>query len=302
MLQWEWLGGLPPIRRAAVIGAGSWGTGLAVALARAGVEVDLGTRTPPRPTTLSRTRVNERYLPGEVLPDDDHAWSPLRRPRAGPPRPRRPRRPRPRAARGGRRPRRADPARAPACCVASKGLVAPHGALPSRLRRRAHERRAIASLGGPAHAADALDHGAALVVASARPRLLPPADRPAGQGRPLRRAVDRHRRRRARRRRQERRRAGRRDRRARRPQRRRRRRRARLRRGRRLRPQPRRARGHLRRPRRRRRPRRHRPGRRLPQPPRRRAARGRHARRGDRDRDRPDAPSRWTRSRCSPTR
>ena len=27
MLQWEWLGGLPPLRRAAVIGAGSWGTG-----------------------------------------------------------------------------------------------------------------------------------------------------------------------------------------------------------------------------------------------------------------------------------
>ena len=26
MLQWEWLGGLPPIRRAAIIGAGGWGT------------------------------------------------------------------------------------------------------------------------------------------------------------------------------------------------------------------------------------------------------------------------------------
>src|SRR3954449_10334225 len=26
MLQWEWLGGLPPLRRAAVVGAGSWGT------------------------------------------------------------------------------------------------------------------------------------------------------------------------------------------------------------------------------------------------------------------------------------
>jgi glycerol-3-phosphate dehydrogenase (NAD(P)+) len=45
MLQWEWLGGLPPIRRAAVVGAGSRGTGLAVALARAGVEVEPGTRT-----------------------------------------------------------------------------------------------------------------------------------------------------------------------------------------------------------------------------------------------------------------
>ena len=43
-LQWEWLGGTPRVRRAAVIGAGAWGTSLAVALARAGLEVDLGTR------------------------------------------------------------------------------------------------------------------------------------------------------------------------------------------------------------------------------------------------------------------
>jgi glycerol-3-phosphate dehydrogenase len=41
MLQWEWLGGLPPLRRAAVIGAGSWGTAVAEMLARAGLEVDL---------------------------------------------------------------------------------------------------------------------------------------------------------------------------------------------------------------------------------------------------------------------
>ena len=45
MLQWEWLGGLPPLRRAAVIGAWPWGTAVAVMLARAGLEVDLGART-----------------------------------------------------------------------------------------------------------------------------------------------------------------------------------------------------------------------------------------------------------------
>ena len=44
-LQWEWLGGLPPLRKAAVIGAGSWGTAVAVLLARGGLEVELGTRT-----------------------------------------------------------------------------------------------------------------------------------------------------------------------------------------------------------------------------------------------------------------
>ena len=41
MLQWEWLGGLPPLRRAAVIGAGARGTALA-ACSPAGLEVDLG--------------------------------------------------------------------------------------------------------------------------------------------------------------------------------------------------------------------------------------------------------------------
>src|SRR5919106_4285984 len=44
-LQWEDLGGLPPVRRAAVIGAGSWGTAVAVLLARGGLDVQLGCRT-----------------------------------------------------------------------------------------------------------------------------------------------------------------------------------------------------------------------------------------------------------------
>ncbi|HKN95216.1 MAG TPA: 1-acylglycerol-3-phosphate O-acyltransferase, partial [Thermoleophilaceae bacterium] len=44
-LQWEWLGGLPPMRKAAIVGAGSMGTALATLLARAGVEVQLGCRT-----------------------------------------------------------------------------------------------------------------------------------------------------------------------------------------------------------------------------------------------------------------
>ncbi len=69
MLQWEWLGGLPPIRRAAVIGAGSWGTGLAVSLARAGFEVELGCRTHEQAQAVSTTRENEAYLPGIALPD-----------------------------------------------------------------------------------------------------------------------------------------------------------------------------------------------------------------------------------------
>jgi glycerol-3-phosphate dehydrogenase (NAD(P)+) len=39
MLQWEWLGGLPPLRRAAVVGSGQRATGLAEALRRAKIEV-----------------------------------------------------------------------------------------------------------------------------------------------------------------------------------------------------------------------------------------------------------------------
>jgi glycerol-3-phosphate dehydrogenase (NAD(P)+) len=39
MLQWEWLGGLPPIRRAAVVGDGPWATPIVTALRRAQIEV-----------------------------------------------------------------------------------------------------------------------------------------------------------------------------------------------------------------------------------------------------------------------
>jgi glycerol-3-phosphate dehydrogenase (NAD(P)+) len=165
MLQWEWLGGLPPIRRAAVIGAGSWGTGLAVALARAGVQVDLGTRTAAQATELQQARSNERYLPGEHLPSESinivrcadlelgrHDLVVFAVPARA--------LPEAIAAHGASIPARAG------LLLASKGLVAPHGTLPSVYTAERTGARAIAALGGPAHAADALDHGAALVVAS----------------------------------------------------------------------------------------------------------------------------------------
>ncbi len=44
MLQWEWLGGLPPLRRAAVLGSGARATELAGVLARAGLEVERDAR------------------------------------------------------------------------------------------------------------------------------------------------------------------------------------------------------------------------------------------------------------------
>jgi glycerol-3-phosphate dehydrogenase (NAD(P)+) len=68
-LQWEWLGGLPRLRRAAVIGAGPAARNLADALARARLEVDLA----PRPEELRLERhdlvclaVAPRELPAVV--------------------------------------------------------------------------------------------------------------------------------------------------------------------------------------------------------------------------------------------
>ncbi len=165
MLQWEWLGGLPPIRRVAVIGAGAWGTAVAVALERAGVAVDLGCRTTQQATTIRETGQNSHYLPNVVLPagvsvsraaDLDLAAHDLvvfavpsrALPAAV-------------AAHGGQLTSRTG------VLVLSKGLVAPLGATPSEYVAERCSARAVACLAGPGHAADALAHGASLVAASA---------------------------------------------------------------------------------------------------------------------------------------
>jgi glycerol-3-phosphate dehydrogenase (NAD(P)+) len=164
MLQWEWLGGLPPIRRAAIIGAGSWGTSLAVCLARAGFEVDLGCRTHEQAATLAITRENEVYLPGVPLPDSirvmraadlelgGHDLVCLAVPARA--------LPAVLAAHGERIPHRAG------VLVLSKGLVPPLGTLPSPFSSERCRARAMAVLGGPAQAADVLEHGASVVLAS----------------------------------------------------------------------------------------------------------------------------------------
>src|SRR5437764_1914178 len=162
-LQWEWLGGLPPVRRAAIIGAGSWGTGMAVALAKAGVEVDLACRTAEQAAEISAERCNERYLSGVALPDGvtvraaaeleltHHDLVVLAVPARA--------LPQAVAAHGARIPRRAG------VLVLAKGVV-PGGALPSAYVAERTQARAVAVVGGPGHAADALAHGASLVIAS----------------------------------------------------------------------------------------------------------------------------------------
>jgi glycerol-3-phosphate dehydrogenase (NAD(P)+) len=53
----------------AVIGAGSWGTALAIQFARAGRPTVLWGRAEDEPERLARERSNERYLPGADFPD-----------------------------------------------------------------------------------------------------------------------------------------------------------------------------------------------------------------------------------------
>ena len=54
----------------AVIGAGSWGTALAIQLARAGNLVSLWGRDSSQMQKLHASRINERYLPGAAFPDN----------------------------------------------------------------------------------------------------------------------------------------------------------------------------------------------------------------------------------------
>jgi glycerol-3-phosphate dehydrogenase (NAD(P)+) len=54
----------------AVIGAGAWGTGLAIVLGRKGTHrVKLWAHEPEVCESISRQRVNERFLPGRTIPD-----------------------------------------------------------------------------------------------------------------------------------------------------------------------------------------------------------------------------------------
>jgi glycerol-3-phosphate dehydrogenase (NAD(P)+) len=52
-----------------VIGAGAWGTALAIAIARNGNEVLLWGRETQQLTAMQKTHTNERYLPGLTFPD-----------------------------------------------------------------------------------------------------------------------------------------------------------------------------------------------------------------------------------------
>ena len=165
LLQWEDLGGLPPMRRAAVIGAGSWGTAVAVLLARGGLEVQLGARTSERVEEIVAAGENRRYLPGVPLPDSVDVRPASAIELAGldliclaiPSR----QLPQAVGAIADRVSGRSS------VLLLTKGLIAPQGQLPADYVGERVRARAIACLGGPAHAREAVSGSAALVLGSA---------------------------------------------------------------------------------------------------------------------------------------
>jgi glycerol-3-phosphate dehydrogenase (NAD(P)+) len=168
-LQWEWLGGLPPLRTAAVVGAGSMGTAVGVVLARAGLEVQLGCRTAAQAERLESERENAERLPGvrldkgiscRTVPEIEFAGVDLvvlAVPSTSLP-----------TAVGeigahvGER---------SAVLVTSKGLVPPLGTTPTAYVSERVRARAVAGLAGPLQAREAIETRASVMVATRDPDL-----------------------------------------------------------------------------------------------------------------------------------
>jgi glycerol-3-phosphate dehydrogenase (NAD(P)+) len=159
----------PGAPRATVIGAGSFGTALAVLLARGGLRTTLQTRTPEQAAILDAERHNAAYLPGVELP------------------------PQLRIEASAAGVERADyvflavPSHGLADVIAAlgsnglgeraavvsvaKGLVAPDGLAPTVVLSATLGAARVACVGGPAHAQEMVHHGAGLVAASSDEQL-----------------------------------------------------------------------------------------------------------------------------------
>jgi len=159
----------PGARRATVIGAGSFGTALAVLLARAGLRTTLQTRTAEQAEKLSAERRNEAYLPGVELPAQlrieaasagveraDYVFLAV-----------------PSSGLGGviASLEAAGLGSRAALVSLAKGLVPPDGVPPTALLSARFGAQRVACVGGPAHAREMVHAGAGLVAASSEEEL-----------------------------------------------------------------------------------------------------------------------------------
>jgi glycerol-3-phosphate dehydrogenase (NAD(P)+) len=153
--------------RASVVGAGSFGTAVALLLVRAGVSTTLLCRTEEQATELVERGENERYLPGVALPRELKLRTLGNRPEQF---------------------HRADlvflavPSKGLADALAelerqgvargagivslAKGLVPPDGVPPTLALEVVFGEDRVACIGGPAHAREMATEGAGLVCAS----------------------------------------------------------------------------------------------------------------------------------------
>lgn len=154
-------------RRASVIGAGSFGTAVAVLLVRAGLRTTLLCRTEEQARLLLDRGQNEHYLPGVDLPERlkvrvlggreeqfhraDLVF--LAVPSAG-------------LAAAVDELVRQGVARGTGVVSLAKGLVPPDGTPPTLALEALFGTARVACIGGPAHAREMVEHGAGLVCAS----------------------------------------------------------------------------------------------------------------------------------------
>jgi glycerol-3-phosphate dehydrogenase (NAD(P)+) len=153
----------PVARRATVIGAGSFGTALAVLLSRAGLRTTLQTRSSEQAALLAGDRENKLYLPGVELPGQlrvepvsagvaraDYVF--LAVPSRG-------------LGQAIAALRAGDLGRRTAVVSVAKGLVPPDGRPPTSVLSEMFGAGRVACVGGPAHAQEMVRSGAGLVVA-----------------------------------------------------------------------------------------------------------------------------------------
>jgi glycerol-3-phosphate dehydrogenase (NAD(P)+) len=159
----------PGAKRAVVIGAGSFGTALAVLLARGGLRTTLQARTQEQAQKLDSERENSVYLPGVELPSQlriepvraglaraDYVF--LAIPSSG-------------IGEAIRLLHDGGLASRAAIVSLAKGLVPPEGVPPTVALSAAFGPRRVACIGGPAHAQEMVHSGAGLVAASREPQL-----------------------------------------------------------------------------------------------------------------------------------